>query len=144
MDSELEELPTDYVRGLDFHVKKTQKGGYADYTTSNWARKESAITAEEQAVIDQYGLRHLAVFSYFGMAFEMAWLTMYRHDDLRADILIHFDQLVFGRVSRNMHIAIFICNDFNTILHQPVLQPANGKFVAGNDARREDDRIPLT
>jgi len=62
MDTELEELPTDYVRGLDFRVQKTQKGGYADYTTSNWARKESAITAEEQAVIDQYGLFNLADF----------------------------------------------------------------------------------
>ena len=34
MDPELEELPTDYARGLDFRVSKTSKGGYADYSTS--------------------------------------------------------------------------------------------------------------
>ena len=32
MDSEIEELPTDYVRGLDFKITKTSKGGYADYS----------------------------------------------------------------------------------------------------------------
>ena len=59
MDPELEEIPTDYFKGLDFRVNKTQKGGYADYSTSNWSRKESAITAEEQAVIDENGLFNL-------------------------------------------------------------------------------------
>ena len=62
LDPEMEELPTDYMRGLDFNVKKTSKGGYADYSTSNWARKESALTAVEQAAIDQYGLFNLAEF----------------------------------------------------------------------------------
>ena len=42
MDSEIEELPTDYVRGLDFKIAKTSKGGYADYSTSTWARRERA------------------------------------------------------------------------------------------------------
>ena len=32
MDPEMEELPTDYLRGLDFNIKKTSKGGYADYS----------------------------------------------------------------------------------------------------------------
>ena len=44
MDPEMEEIPTHYTRGLDFNVKKTSKGGYADYSTSNWARKETALT----------------------------------------------------------------------------------------------------
>jgi hypothetical protein len=52
MDPEMEELPTDYMRGLDFNVKKTSKGGYADYSTSTWARKESALTEAEQLAID--------------------------------------------------------------------------------------------
>jgi hypothetical protein len=56
MDPELEELPTDYMRGLDFRISKTTKGGYADYSTSKWARKESALTEEELAAIEQYGL----------------------------------------------------------------------------------------
>jgi hypothetical protein len=62
MDPEMEELPTDYLRGLDFNVKKTSKGGYADYSTSNWARKESALTELEQAAIDSHGLFNLTDF----------------------------------------------------------------------------------
>jgi len=62
MDSEIEELPTDFVRGLDFKIVKTSKGGYADYSTSNWARRERAISADEQAAIDQYGLFDLKSF----------------------------------------------------------------------------------
>lgn len=62
MDPELEELPTDYLRGLDFRIIKTSKGGYADYTTSTWARKESALTAEESSAIETHGLFKLADF----------------------------------------------------------------------------------
>ena len=62
MDPELEELPTDYLRGLDFRITKGTKGGFADYSTSKWARKETALTAEEQAAIDQYGLFDLSTF----------------------------------------------------------------------------------
>jgi len=62
MDPEIEELPTDYLRGLDFTVKKTTKGGYADYSTSNWARKESSLTEAEQAAIEAHGLFNLADF----------------------------------------------------------------------------------
>jgi hypothetical protein len=62
MDTEIEELPTDYVRGLDFNIKKTSKGGYADYSTSNWSRKESALTEAERAAIDAHGLFNLADF----------------------------------------------------------------------------------
>ena len=62
MDPEMEELPTDYMRGLDFNIKKTSKGGYADYSTSNWARKESSLTEAEQAALDAHGLFNLADF----------------------------------------------------------------------------------
>ena len=62
MDPELEELPTDYLRGLDFRISKTSKGGYADYSTSKWARKESALTEAEQAAIEKYGLVDLSTF----------------------------------------------------------------------------------
>lgn len=62
MDPEMEELPTDYLRGLDFNVKKTSKGGYADYSTSNWARKESALTEVEQEEITAHGLYSLQDF----------------------------------------------------------------------------------
>lgn len=61
-DTEVEELPTDYDRGLDFSITKTTKGQYADYSTSKWARKESALTATERAAIDTYGLFNLKDF----------------------------------------------------------------------------------
>jgi hypothetical protein len=62
MDPEMEELPTDFLRGLDFNVKKSSKGGYADYSTSNWARKESPLTEAEQAAIEAHGLFNLTDF----------------------------------------------------------------------------------
>jgi hypothetical protein len=62
MDPELEELPTDYMRGLDFRITKGAKGGFADYSTSKWSRKESALTQAEQAAIEQYGLFDLSNF----------------------------------------------------------------------------------
>jgi hypothetical protein len=62
MDSEIDELPTDYVRGLDFRITKSSKGGYADYGTSNWARRERALSDEERGAIDQYGLYDLKEF----------------------------------------------------------------------------------
>jgi hypothetical protein len=62
MDSEIEELPTDFVRGLDFKIVKTAKGGYADYSTSNWARRERALSEQERAAIEQYGLFNLKDF----------------------------------------------------------------------------------
>jgi hypothetical protein len=62
MDPELEELPTDYLHGLDFRVSKGSKGGFADYSGSKWARKESALSEAEQAAIEQYGLVDLSTF----------------------------------------------------------------------------------
>lgn len=62
MDPEMEVTPTDYMRGLDFNIKKSSKGGYADYSTSNWARKESALTEAEQKAIEEFGLFNLADF----------------------------------------------------------------------------------
>jgi hypothetical protein len=62
MDPDLEELPTDIMRGLDFRITKTSKGGYADYSTSKWARKESALTEEEQTALTAHGLFDLSSF----------------------------------------------------------------------------------
>jgi hypothetical protein len=62
MDPELNELPTDYMHGVDFRIAKTSKGGYADYSTSKWSRNERALTAEEAAAIEQYGLFDLKSF----------------------------------------------------------------------------------
>ena len=62
MDPELESMPTDYTAGLDFTITKTSKGGYADYSTSKWSRKETALTAQEQSAIDSFGLYNLSDF----------------------------------------------------------------------------------
>ncbi len=62
MDPELESMPTDYTAGLDFTVTKTSKGGYADYSTSKWSRKETALNAQEQGAIDSFGLYNLSDF----------------------------------------------------------------------------------
>ena len=62
MDPEMENIPTDFVNGIDFNVKKTSKGGYADYSTSNWARKETPLTEAELAAIEAHGLFNLKDF----------------------------------------------------------------------------------
>ena len=62
MDPEIMELPTDYVHGLDFNIKKSSKGGYADYSTSNWSRRETPLTEAEQAAIEAHGLFDLSDF----------------------------------------------------------------------------------
>ena len=62
MDPEMEELPTDFVRGVDFRIKKTSKGGYADYSTSQWSRRERALTDGEKAAIDAHGMYNLNDF----------------------------------------------------------------------------------
>jgi hypothetical protein len=62
MDPELNELPTDYMHGVDFRIAKTSKGGYADYSTSKWSRNERALSSEEQTAIEQFGLFDLKSF----------------------------------------------------------------------------------
>ena len=54
MDPDMEHSPVDFVNGTDFIVSKTSKGGYADYGTSKWARKESSLTEEMQDAVAQY------------------------------------------------------------------------------------------
>ncbi|MDB2315372.1 hypothetical protein N9V27_00175 [bacterium] len=62
MDVEMEEIPTDYERGTDFRINKTQKGGYADYSTSSWARKERSLNEEELEAVSKHGLFNLDQF----------------------------------------------------------------------------------
>lgn len=62
MDPELDEMPTDYMRGVDLRIAKTSKGGFADYSTSKWSRRERALSDTEKAAIDQHGLFNLSDF----------------------------------------------------------------------------------
>jgi hypothetical protein len=60
MDPDMENSPVDYINGTNFIVAKTSKGGFADYSTSKWARKESSLTEDHMAAIEQYGLVKLS------------------------------------------------------------------------------------
>ena len=62
MDPDMEELPTDYTAGVDFRLNKTSKGGYADYSTSNWARRERPLTDAEMQAINTHGLFNMSDF----------------------------------------------------------------------------------
>jgi len=62
MDPDMEELPTDYTAGVDFRLNKTSKGGYADYGTSNWARRERPLSDAEMNAINTNGLFNLSDF----------------------------------------------------------------------------------
>lgn len=62
MDPDMENSPVDSINGTDFIVSKTSKGGFADYGTSKWARKESSLTEEMLAAIEQYGLVDLSTY----------------------------------------------------------------------------------
>ena len=62
MDPDMEELPTDYTAGVDFRLNKTSKGGYADYGTSNWARRERPLGDAEINAVNTHGLFDLGDF----------------------------------------------------------------------------------
>ena len=59
MDPDMDDLPTDYVNGVDFRIAKTSKGGYADYSTSKWARRERPLEEAESAAVQAHGLFNL-------------------------------------------------------------------------------------
>jgi len=62
MDPDMEELPTDYTAGVDFRLNKTSKGGYADYSTSQWARRERPLGDAEMQAVNTHGLFNLSDF----------------------------------------------------------------------------------
>jgi len=56
MDPDMEELPTDFTAGVDFRLNKTSKGGYADYGTSTWARRDRPLNDAEMLAVQTHGL----------------------------------------------------------------------------------------
>ena len=62
MDPDMEELPTDYTAGVDFRLNKTSKGGYADYSTSTWARRDRPLGDSEMNAVNTHGLFNLSDF----------------------------------------------------------------------------------
>ena len=62
MNPDMEDLPTDLESGRDFKLTKTQKGGYADYSTSTWSFKARSLSESERGAMNQYGLFNLSDF----------------------------------------------------------------------------------
>lgn len=62
MDSDIEDMPTDFENGLDFRLIKTKKGQWANYDTSSFSRKTRALNEEELAAIEKFGLFDLQSF----------------------------------------------------------------------------------
>ena len=60
MDPDMENNPVDYINGTDFIVAKSSKGGFSDYGTSKWARKESSLTEAQLDAIKEFGLPKLS------------------------------------------------------------------------------------
>jgi hypothetical protein len=78
MDPDMTYSPVDFINGTDFIISKTSKGGFSDYGTSKWARKESSLNEEMQDAIAQYGLVDLSTYlpkrptpEQLGIIFEM-------------------------------------------------------------------------
>lgn len=62
LDPDMEEMPTDYTGGIDFRLNKGSKGGYADYGTSTWARRERPLNDAEMKALNEYKLFSLKDF----------------------------------------------------------------------------------
>jgi hypothetical protein len=62
MDPDMENIPTDYLNGTDYRIVKGSKGGYANYDSSNWARKESSLSEDELSAVDENGLVDLSSY----------------------------------------------------------------------------------
>jgi hypothetical protein len=62
VDPEMENNPTDYLNGTDFKIKKTRKGDYNNYDTSEWSRRSRPLSEAEQIAIEHHGLFNLTDF----------------------------------------------------------------------------------
>lgn len=56
LDPDMEYIPTDYNNGVNFTVSRTTKGGFNDYSTSKYSRRETPLTDAQRQAIDTYGL----------------------------------------------------------------------------------------
>ncbi len=62
MDPEMEDMPTDFLNGTDFIIKKTMQGKFADYSTSVYSRKSTPLTDEEVAALEAFPLADLSTY----------------------------------------------------------------------------------
>jgi hypothetical protein len=62
LNPEMENTPVDFDNGTNFKISCTKNGTFLDYTTSTWARKETALTEDQRDAIEKHGLFDLATF----------------------------------------------------------------------------------
>lgn len=97
-DPEMEDIPTDYVGGRDFSIKKTKVGEHSNYGTSTWRMKPRDLNAVELAAIEQHGLTDLS--KYLGArptAAQVEMIYQMFQDSLGG---LPFDHETFGAVFR--------------------------------------------
>ncbi len=56
LDPDLADMPTDYVGGRDFTIKKTKKGDWANYDSSKFSLNPRSLSEADLAAIDTHGL----------------------------------------------------------------------------------------
>ncbi len=62
MDPEIEDLITDFDKGRDYRIVKTQKGEWSNYSTSSFSMKTRSLGESERAAIAEHGLFDLSSF----------------------------------------------------------------------------------
>lgn len=60
LNPNIDELPTDYIKGLDFKIVKTYLNGYANYNKSNWIYKELALNEMEKQALTSIGIENIS------------------------------------------------------------------------------------
>ncbi len=93
MDPELEELPTDLMRGLDFRISKTSKGGFADYNSSKWKHNyrggnlESKLRSLVVKMIKPFFLKNMN-----NIDIKSSWMVI-ENDDVSVSTITHLAKL---------------------------------------------------
>jgi hypothetical protein len=94
-DPDMEYMPTDYMHGCDFRIRKTRKGDYNNYGTSEWARRTRPLSEAEQLALEQHGLFNLSDFlGPRPSADEIVGIREMFHASLAGD---QFDMDLFGK-----------------------------------------------
>src|SRR5690606_8462417 len=126
---------------LDQHAAVDEQAARGHFIDNG---RGSRRQAHHVAVARRHRLRDLHVFGQIAVLDQVAAHAVGRHGDLRPGPLIHLTQFVAARVARDVDAGVILFGvDAHPALGHLVLQPADGQFVAGNDARREDAVIPL-
>src|SRR5574338_415311 len=73
----------------------------------------------------------------------MAKLAVHRDRHARANEAVHAGELILGGMAGNVNKPVALPEDADAAANELIAQAGDRQLVAGNDARREDDRIAL-